>query len=72
MRKRADYVIDWIDSKYNWFVYRKGTDMYLFRDGKIRNWYTTERYQGINYTNDETHFGSKSAASRALNKYLRS
>lgn len=72
MRKRADYAIDWIDSKSSWFVYRKGTDVYLFRDGKMKEWYKTLDRQGVNYVRDETHFGSKSAASRALNKYLRS
>jgi len=74
MRKRADYTIDQLhepSSPVSWYVYRSNTQMYLFRDGRFRDWDKTLVREGGLYTNDETHFGSKAAASRALNKYLK-
>ena len=70
MRKKTDYEIRKLTDG-DWFAVRSGTNMYLFRDGKMRNWHkATERY-GLDYATKQTHFSSKSAASRALNKYLR-
>ena len=70
MRKKADYSIEEWDGR-NWYVVRSETTMYLFRDGKMRDWQKAVEHYGISFANDETTFGSKSAASRALNRYLK-
>ena len=69
MRKKTDYEIAELTNG-DWYVKRKGIFVYLFRDGKMRNWHIALKRYGTDYVNDGTHFGSKSAASRALNIYL--
>ncbi len=70
MRKKTDYSIRCLQIK-DWYVVQKGTGRYLFHDGRMRDWHIAIERYGADYINAETHFGSKSAASRALNRYLK-
>ncbi len=68
MRKKTDYSIECFHK--DWLVVQKRTGRYLFRDGRMRDWHLAIERYGEDYINAETRFGSKSAASRALNIYL--
>lgn len=59
-------MVDYKVSKnyWGWFVYQSGSDNYLCRDGKVRNWYA-------NNANLDVYFENKQLALAALNKLVR-
>jgi len=69
-RDERNYYVEKLHDK-DWYVYRGGGgNMYLFRDGKMRNWYRGVELYGVIGVNKLTQFTSERSAKVALKKYL--
>jgi len=72
MKKKTDYEykVEYLRYVDTWFVYRKGTEQYLFTDGRLCDWYKALKRLGVAATNRRTAFASREAAEQALIRYL--